>query len=536
MSASIATFDLGWSTPEGYPVFHHLNLSFNQERVGIVGRNGVGKSTLLRMLADQHPPGHGRIVRRGTVAMLRQIVQIGPDETLADLLGVAADLALLRRASAGEATADELAAVDWTLEARVQSALARVGLDASPGSPLRRLSGGQRTRAAMAGVMLAAPDFLLLDEPTNHLDRAGRDALFELLASWRAGAIIVSHDRALLETMDAIVEMTPLGAARYGGNWTHYRERKVIELAAAHQDLETAERQRIEIDRKAQIAIERKQRRDAAGSRKGARGDMPKILAGARKERAENSGGDNARLAGRQRAEAMEAAAAARSRIEILEPMSVTLSPTGLPDSKTILHLQDVTAGYPASPPVIRKFSLTITGPERIAIVGPNGSGKTTLLNLIAGRMAPTSGTIMRGAPFAMLDQTAAILDPGLTIAENFHALNPGIDALACRAALAKFRFRADAALQRAGTLSGGQMLRAALACILGGPAPPPLLILDEPTNHLDLESVAAIEAALRAFDGALLVVSHDEAFLDGAAISRRIELTVRPAPRGKHP
>jgi ATPase subunit of ABC transporter with duplicated ATPase domains len=126
-----------------------------------------------------------------------------------------------------------------------------------------------------------------------------------------------------------------------------------------------------------------------------------------------------------------------------------------------------------------------------------------------------------------MLDQTAAILDPTLSIADNFARLNPSMDHNGCRAALAAFRFRGDAALRRVGALSGGQMLRAGLACVLGGTAPPPLLILDEPTNHLDLDSIAAVEAGLRAYDGALLVVSHDEAFLDAIGITRQVTMSI---------
>jgi ATPase subunit of ABC transporter with duplicated ATPase domains len=530
MSASITTFDLGWSTPEGQSVFSNLNLACNAERVGIVGRNGVGKTSLLRVLSGELEPTSGRVVGSGSIAVLRQIVQVTPGETIADLFGIAADLAVLHKAEAGQATMDELAEVDWTLEARAASALARVGLDAGPATLLARLSGGQRTRAAMAGALLAAPDFLMLDEPSNNLDREGRAALLDLLASWRAGAIIVSHDRELLETMDAIVEMTSLGATRYGGNWTQYRERKAIELAAAHHDLEVAERQMTEIARKAQVAVERKQRRDAAGSRKGARGDMPRIVAGMRRQRAENTGGENARLAQRQRAEASAAAIAAREQIEMLETMAVALAPTGLPPGKIVLALRDVSGGYDPAAPLLSGVSFTITGPERVALAGPNGSGKTTLLALVTGRLEPFSGTILRGSRMAMLDQTAGILDPSLSIAENFQALNPGTDDFTCRSALAKFQFRADASLQKVGTLSGGQVLRAGLACVLGSPAPPELLILDEPTNHLDLDSIAAIEAGLAAFDGALLVVSHDEAFLDAIGVSRRID----PAGAGR--
>jgi ATPase subunit of ABC transporter with duplicated ATPase domains len=522
---AIKTVGLCWSTPDGQPVISNLNLTFKVERAGIVGRNGVGKTSLLKLLSGDYEPIAGRIIVQGTTAMLRQIVQVRQGDTIADLFGVSAALDVLRRAERGQASIDEVSSADWSLEAKVAAALASVRLDAAPHTRLGRLSGGQRTRAAMAAVVLRQPDFLLLDEPTNNLDRDGRAALLELLGDWRAGAIVVSHDRELLDNMDAIIDMTTLGAKRYGGNWTQYRERKAIELAAVRHDLDVAERQIAEIEHKNQVAVERKQRRDAAGNRKGARGDLPRILVGARKQRAENSGGDNVRLAERQRAEASAAAIAARAQVEILQTMAVSLAKTALPPAKTVLTVKHVTAGHEQAGPVIRNMSFMVIGPERIAITGPNGSGKTTLLEVISGRRKPWTGRIFRTPDFAMLDQTVDILDPGLSIVHNFQALNEGADEFACRTALARFQFKADAADQIAGTLSGGQLIRAGLACILGG-TPPQLLILDEPTNHLDLDSIAAIEAGLSAFDGALLVVSHDEEFLAAIGISRRIALS----------
>jgi ATPase subunit of ABC transporter with duplicated ATPase domains len=525
MPASITISQLSWSAPDGHNVLSDLNLAFSEERCGIVGRNGVGKTTLLRLLSGQLQPTSGRLVVSGSLAMLRQIVQVDPEETIADLFGAANGLALLRRAEAGEADSNDMARADWTLESRIASTLGRVGLDADPDTRLRTLSGGQRTRAALAGIVFAQPDFLLLDEPTNNLDREGRTALLDMLQDWRSGAIIVSHDRELLDAMDAIVELTTLGASRYGGNWTAYRERKTLELAAARHDLDVAQRQTKQIARKTQISAERKQRRDSTGARKGARGDMPRILIGARKERAENSSGENARLADRQRIEAETAARAARERIEILESLTITPPSTGLSSGRTVLTLDHVTAGYEESDPTIRDLSFTVTGPERIALTGPNGIGKTTLLAVIAGRHQPWSGRVRRETAFAMLDQNATILDPDLSIVDNFRVLNADIDDNGCRMALARFQFRADAALRKVSTLSGGQMLRAGLAVVLGGSAPPPLLILDEPTNHLDLDSIAAVEAGLVAYDGALLVVSHDEAFLKAIGISRRLVL-----------
>ncbi|MGQ9364956.1 ABC-F family ATP-binding cassette domain-containing protein [Azospirillum sp. ST 5-10] len=523
--ASISLSRISWATPDGHSVLTGVDLNFGQERTGLVGRNGVGKSTVLKLITGDLQPLAGGVRVNGTLGLLKQTVRPGEWETVADLFGVAGALALLRRAEAGAAGAEELADADWTLADRITAAIARVGLHVGPDTRLAELSGGQRTRASLAAAVFAAPDFLLLDEPTNNLDRSGRELVIALLAGWRSGAIVVSHDRELLDRMDAIVELTSLGAARYGGNWTRYHERKATELDAAQQDLAHAEKQVAEVRRKAQLAAERKDRRDAAGSQKAAQGDMPRILLGARKSNAEASRGSGAKLADRQRAEAEVALASARSRVEILQDLSVAPPPTGLPANRTVLRLDDVTAGHDPDHPIVRDLSFTMEGPERVAIVGPNGSGKTTLVTLIAGGIAPIRGTVSVAVDFAMLDQRVGTLDPAASILDNFERINPGATDNACRAALARFLFRADAALQQVGTLSGGQMLRAGLACTLGGPRPPALLILDEPTNHLDIESVEAMEVGLRAYDGAILLVSHDETFMANIGIGRRLSL-----------
>jgi ATPase subunit of ABC transporter with duplicated ATPase domains len=180
---------------------------------------------------------------------------------------------------------------------------------------------------------------------------------------------------------------------------------------------------------------------------------------------------------------------------------------------------------------VLTGVDLRISGPERVAITGPNGSGKTTLLRLVMGELEPCAGRIVRGAPAVALDQRTAILSDAESLLGNFRRLNPGANDNAAHAALAKFLFRADAALKTAGSLSGGERLRAALACVLAGARPPQLLVLDEPTNHLDLDSINAIERALAGYDGALLVVSHDEDFLQAVGIERRLELKSPSSP-----
>jgi ATPase subunit of ABC transporter with duplicated ATPase domains len=243
------------------------------------------------------------------------------------------------------------------------------------------------------------------------------------------------------------------------------------------------------------------------------------------KERSELTSAANARLAESRQGQAAETVTAARDRIEILQPLTVAVPSTHLAAGKTVLKIENVTAGYAPDQPVLRDLSLVMTGPERIAVTGPNGSGKTTLLSLVTGQLQPWQGSVRVFTDVAMLDQRVSLLDPSLSIRDNFRQLNPGADENTCRAALARFMFRADAALQIVGSLSGGQLLRAGLACVLGGGTPPPLLILDEPTNHLDIDSIEAVEAGLRAYDGALLVVSRDEPFLAAIGITRRLEL-----------
>jgi ATPase subunit of ABC transporter with duplicated ATPase domains len=230
------------------------------------------------------------------------------------------------------------------------------------------------------------------------------------------------------------------------------------------------------------------------------------------------------RLADRQRDDATAALTDAREQIEILQPLTVMLESSGLPLGRTVLLIENLTGG-PTATPIIRSLYLNITGPERLALTGPNGSGKTTLLRLATGEVAPTAGMVRITPRHALLDQQVALLDPAQTIRENYLRLNAGDTENACRAALARFMFRADAALKRVAELSGGETLRAGLAVTIGSSHPPELLILDEPTNHLDIHAIAAVEAGLRAYDGALLVVSHDHAFLDAIGITREVEL-----------
>ncbi len=528
---NFATLDgLSYRTPDGRSLFDNLTLAFGAERTGLVGRNGVGKTTLLRLIAGDLAPSGGGVSLRGRVGVLRQAALPPAGATVADLLGIAEALARLERIAQGQGSDEDLAEADWGLEARLDAALAEVGL---PGlareRPAASLSGGQVTRVSLAGLLARQPELLILDEPTNNLDAAAKALVADVLAGWRGGAIVVSHDRDLLRRMDRIVELGGLGAKVYGGNYDLYAERKAAEVAAASRELAEAERAQARVAREVQQAAERKARRDAAGKRFAAKGSEPKILLGAQAERAENSGAREGRLAERQRAEAAAGLAEAQRRVERLRKLGFELPPSGLAAGKTVLAFEDVGFGYAGGPPILRDISLRIVGPERVAVSGPNGTGKTTLIRLAAGELDPAAGRVVRGAPAAFLDQQTAMLRQDETLVAAFRRLNPQAGENAARAALARFLFRNTAADKPVASLSGGERLRAALACVLMAERPPQLLILDEPTNHLDLDSIEAVEAALGGYDGALLVVSHDRDFLDAIGVER--EITLGPTP-----
>ncbi|THD77721.1 MAG: ABC-F family ATP-binding cassette domain-containing protein [Phenylobacterium sp.] len=524
---AFATLDsVSFKTPDGRTLFENLTLAFGAERTGLVGRNGVGKTSLIRLLAGEAAPAEGAVTLRGRIGLLRQIIEPPPDASVAEVIGLAEPLARLARIAEGRGTDEDFAHADWELEPRLEAVLGEVGLSGlAPQRPAISLSGGELTRAALAGLIAQAPDLLLLDEPTNNLDAEGRVLVAEVLGGWRGGAVVVSHDRELLRRMDRIVELSSLGARIYGGGYDLFAERKAAEDAAAAHALADAQRTVSRVARETQAAAERKARRDAAGRHSRLKGDAPKMLMDAKAERAEASGAREGRLADRLKAGAASDLAEAEARVERRRRLAFDLPPSGLAAGKTVLAFEAAGFAYPGRAPLLWSLSFRITGPERLAVSGHNGTGKTTLIRLAMGELAPTAGRVRLAAPAALLDQQTALLRPDETLLEAHRRLNPEATTNDAHAALARFLFRNRDAEKRVAELSGGERLRGALACVLTGAVPPKLLILDEPTNHLDLDSIGAVEAALRGYDGALLVVSHDRDFQAAIGIEREISL-----------
>ena len=521
-ASAIACTDLGFSWPDGSAVLSGLTTSFPSGLVGLVGRNGSGKSTLLELIAGRRQPTGGSISVSGSVGYLPQTIPLTADATVAGRLGIGATLDALERIEGGDTAPElfDLIGTDWDVAERAQGALDQLGLAGLElHRPLTQLSGGEAVLLALAAQLLARPEVLLLDEPTNNLDRAARGYLAEAVLGWRGSVIVVSHDRELLELAEHIGELRSGRLSWYGGNFCAYAAAVAAEqqtaqrlVRAAGQEVRRQERELIE----ARVALDRRAR---YGRRMAQQKREPKIVMGARQRQAQVSAGKLRTGQERKVEQARQQLVQAEQAIRAEREIRIDLPETAVPAGRDVLALRRVELR------TIGPVDFDLRGPERVALTGRNGAGKTTLLELLAGRAVPEQGSVEVAVPVRYLPQRLDLLDPGGTVLDNLRRLAPAATDNRLRAGLARFLFRGSKADQLVGTLSGGERFRASLAALLLAEPAPQLLLLDEPTNNLDLVSVEELVGALSGYRGALIVASHDPAFLAELNLTRRLHL-----------
>ncbi|WP_424211022.1 ABC-F family ATP-binding cassette domain-containing protein [Streptomyces sp. BI20] len=514
--------DLRFEWPDGTPALDGLDLAFGPGRTGLIGVNGSGKSTLLKLIAGRLRPAAGKVTVRGEVGYLPQDLTLDTTLRVDQALGVDRTRAALLAIEAGEATEENFALVgdDWDVEERALATLAQLGLGALDlDRTVGELSGGESVLLGLAALFLARPDVLLLDEPTNNLDLAARRRLHEAVAAWPGVMVVVSHDLTLLDSVDRIAELRDGEVRVYGGNFSDYRETIAIEQEAAERTVRNAE---ADVQRQKRELIEARQklaRRKAYGQKMYETKREPKIVMGARKRAAQESAGKHRTMHEDRLSDARERLEQAEDAVRVDKEIRVALPDTRVPPGRRVFTLRDLRPAHgPALP-----GEWEVRGPERIALIGRNGSGKTTLLRTVAGLVEPAAGEATTWVPTRYLPQRldAAVLDDGLSVVQQVAREAPEADNNTVRARLAHFLFRGARADRPVGTLSGGERFRAALAALLLAEPAPRLLMLDEPTNNLDLSSVRRLTEALHAYEGAMVVVSHDLPFLRSIGITR---------------
>ena len=471
------------------------------ERIGLIGRNGTGKSSLLKIIAGESQPDAGEVWRKPALklAYVPQEPQFAPGHTVFEAVaeGVGAAQALLAQYHAvahamaeGDETvyadferlSHELEAADaWRLNSRVEEALQRLGLDAD--RTVETLSGGLRKRVALARALVTDPELLLLDEPTNHLDFAAIEWLEGLLRDFKGALLFITHDRRFLDNVaNRIVELDRGSLREYPGNFTAYQAKKAeqLEIEAVH-------------NRK----FDKFWKQEEAWIRKGVQ---------ARRCR------DEGRV---RRLEALRLTREAR--IKQVGQVGFQID-AGDRSGKVVAELEHVGYGYDDRA-LIRDFSTTLLRGDKLGLLGPNGAGKTTLIRLILGDLKPQSGTIKQGTRLevAYFDQFRNQLNDEATLIDT---ISPGSDFVEIAGQrkhvisyLEDFLFPPERARAKVSALSGGERNRLLLARLFARPAN--LLVLDEPTNDLDIDTLELLEQLLQDYSGTVLIVSHDRTFLD---------------------
>ncbi|MEV7376575.1 ABC-F family ATP-binding cassette domain-containing protein [Streptomyces sp. NPDC090301] len=516
----ITCTSLSFSWPDGTEVVDDFRLTVGPGRTGLVGLNGSGKSTLLKLIAGELTPASGTVRVTGELGYLPQNLVLDTSRRVDEILGIDAKRAALHAIEAGDPAEEHFTVLadDWDVEERARATLDQLGLGAvGLDRTVGEVSGGESVLLRLAALLLARPDVLLLDEPTNNLDLHARARLYEAVENWSGVLVVVSHDRELLERVDQIADLRDGAVAWYGGAYSDYEAALAAEQDAAERMVRVAEadvqRQKRELaDSQMKLA-----RRKRYGQKSFENKVVPKIVANNRRSEAQVSAGKHKALHTERLSEARERLDAAVEAVRDDDEIRVELPRTSVPPGREVLFLRELELRYGAR--VAGEFELR--GPERIALVGRNGAGKTTLLRTIAGELEPVAGETEARVPLRFLPQRLDVLDDGLSVVENVARFAPAATGNTIRARLARFLFRGARADQPVGTLSGGERFRATLAALLLAEPAPQLLMLDEPTNNLDMASVRKLTAALDAYEGALIVASHDVAFLESLGITR---------------
>ncbi len=515
--------DLALRLPDGRPLFSGLNATFSRQFTGIVGPNGSGKSMLAQIMAGCLAPSTGSIQCAGSIGYLPQ--WLGPiSGTVADLLGVSRTLQALAEVEAGACDPALFDLIDdrWNLPGDIHACLTRLGLAHLPlDRASETLSGGETVRLMLAGLRLGGARVLILDEPTNHLDRQAREQLSEELRQGKETRIVISHDRALLEHADRILELRSDALVQYSGGYSSYREQRQAEQDNAQTALVRARAARDSVEQQITVARQRELQRASHGRKVARATGTPAIVANAQAERAEQHSGHQRIQQARLSQMARERVEQASANVEPVRP-SQLLAPTGLVANATQVVMLEH-CELPFGPADSRLIDLTLHGPVRVAVIGPNGCGKSTLLKVMAGQLLPASGNARHVARTHLIDQHAQTFDPGHSIEQVLRNELGTVEEGRLRQIFANAGLDARQMATPFGQLSGGERLRGALAWLAGGPEQTQLLLLDEVNNHLDLAALEAVEQLLRQFKGALIVSAHDRDFLQALELTHQL-------------
>ncbi|HTF82415.1 MAG TPA: ABC-F family ATP-binding cassette domain-containing protein, partial [Cytophagales bacterium] len=512
-------------------LFSNINLNIqSQSKVALIGNNGVGKSTMLKIMSGMLQPQEGRMSVRHKPYYIPQLTSSCDGQTIAEVLFMADKLKAITEIGAGEVSETNMALLedDWTIVERCQAAFSSwqlEGLDL--GRKMDTLSGGQKIKVFLAGVFIHNPRIILMDEPSNHLDEQGRGRLYDFIQSSTATLVVVSHDRALLNMLDTVYELHKEGIMTYGGNYDFYVAQKHVESEALHQDIQVKEkalRKAKEVEKK---TMERQQRLDSRGKKKQEKAGLPTISMKTFKNNAEKSTARAKDVHTEKIAHLAQDLAVLRKERSQLEVMKFVFNDSSLHKGKILITATDVNLKHGSSMLWSDGLNIKIVGGDRVAVKGLNGSGKTTLIRLLIGHIQPEVGIVHRSLNHILyIDQDYSLLEDEYSVYEQAQRYNAtGLHEHEIKIRLHRFLFSKLHWDKPCAVLSGGEKMRLLLCCLSISSTTPQLIVMDEPTNNLDLQNIKILTNAIKDYDGTLLMISHDTHFLEQIGVTYTIDL-----------
>lgn len=517
---SLTVQNLTYIHPNKDLLFRNISFSVSAgEKCAIIGNNGVGKSTLLKILAGKLQPVTGYILSDGPVYMVPQHFGQFDDMSVAEVLGLTDKLKALSAIYDGRGTERdyELLNDEWDISERLAAAFAKWQIShITPNMRMGNLSGGEKTKVFLAKLELYKPSVVLMDEPTNHLDTKGRSLLYEYIAYSSRPTIIVSHDRTLLNMLSGIYEMSLAGMRFYPMNYDAYRETVDAETYAKVTQLENRQKELAKAEKSARKTIERQQKHASRGKKQSEKKCVARISMGVLSDKSETT---TSRL-NKVQQEKMEVMRQEinelRSSINEYTGIKINIGNSIFTDRKLLIEARDVAFGYLGQKTMWSQHPLnfSIFSGERICLQGDNGCGKSTLLKLMIGTLQPTSGEMFRNEAINILylDQEYSCIDNDLTVYGQLEACTKRPEH-ELKMLLNRFLFTSSTWDKKCGCLSGGEKMKLALCRLVVCEKAPDMIIADEPTNNVDIASMDILATVLKNYKGTLLVVSHDKQF-----------------------
>lgn len=503
---------ISYQFDNGELLFDQLSCILNHRRVGLIGRNGIGKSLLTALLTKTITPTEGRVELYTNVASYSQLPSelLSSELTISQYLRVDAILDALTRIESGDCDEKwfDIVGEQWQLRQALSEQLTALGLPDDPHFPCQQLSGGQLARLQLWQLFESQAGLLVLDEPSNHLDSHAREWLRQQIRSYPGAILLISHDRQLLREMEHIWELSTLGLTEYGGNYDFYRRQKELESEAVERQIVSVQKEQKRLEQQAQSNREKADQRAAQGNKIRRQGGQPKVFLNGFRSMATAAASNRLKNETSRRDLLQAKAQDLQARQERLKPQKMHLNASNKSGNKLVTMTKAVLPVGDSQP-----IDLQLTAKGRLRLSGRNGCGKSTLLHVIAGTRNLIGGEMRVNGNVFYLDQHFGLLDESRSMLDNMRLFCAGLLESDARTLLAGIGFRRDSVFRLVRQLSGGEKMKLAML-VVGHQAESPLLLLDEPDNHLDLDSKRLLAQTLKDYQGAYILVSHDDEFV----------------------